>query len=67
MLFTELKTLLEEHREDYYLILLDNSSTILNEVGRRTKKEVAHDLHLEAPLFSTVYRLILAHDHIKNR
>ncbi len=47
---------------DYYSLLLDHSTSIINEVGKTSRAKVADDIAMSSPKFSNIYPLLLAYD-----
>ena len=62
MTFEELTNLTDPTESGYYELLLSNSTIILLEVAKTSKKRVAEKIGLLPSAFSGVYSCIVAHN-----
>ncbi len=61
-----LKQIEKVHDTSYHANLLKYANDILNDVGRRTQKQVADDLQLKASHFSLIKPLLLAYTELQD-
>jgi hypothetical protein len=54
------------HKEFYYDVLITHRSIIFKAILDRPKKQIAHDMNMTAPAFSTFYQCILAIERLDN-
>lgn len=67
MNFKELSKATQEHRTDYFALLLTHHREIIREVGKTSKQAVSNALHINPSQFSGVYACIVAYSELVNK
>lgn len=66
MTLTELSEATQQHRSDYYTLMLSNHALIIKEVGITDKQTVSKALHMKPSVFSIAYQFIIAYDSLQS-
>jgi len=67
MTFIELSEWTQQHRTNYYEVLMQHNDLILMEVGLSSKNAVSKALNTNPSKFSTIYSCIVAYHNLVNK
>ena len=65
MTFLELSEWTQQHRSDYYTVLMAHSDLILMEVAKSSKNAVSKALSIHPSQFSTLHACLVAYHNLK--
>jgi len=65
MTFLELSEWTQQHRSDYYTVLMQHHALIIEAVGKSSKNAVSKALHITPSQFSGVFACIIAYHNLQ--